>query len=158
VYLSLWERRRITDPSPEQAEFNVAGIDVIVDADFPWSCVRVTGVSFLPPIPPVFLVPYPVWYRGDFPSLHVLVTIKGDRVSVDPAQVVLRDPTGQVMHGTATWAPGRDAGKAPVTLTFTPACDYSSDTYDLILKDITVDGQAVEMPTVHFARGSAGFG
>jgi Tannase and feruloyl esterase len=57
-------------------------------------------------------------------------------------------PDGKCMeHGTLKFG-------NPATLEFQTACDYSSDTYDLILNGVTVNGRAVEMPTVHFARAS----
>jgi hypothetical protein len=47
--------------------------------------------------------------------LCVSQAARSKETSVDPAQVLLRDLTGQVVHGTATLAPGRDSGKATVT-------------------------------------------
>jgi hypothetical protein len=128
---------------PTGVQFDVGGVNVLVDADPPM-CDRLVGAYIL-----LFIAPIPVPYRarGDSPSLRTLVTIKGDGVSVDPARVLLRDPTGREVHGTFIFG-------SPPTLEFKTTCD--SDSYDLILNGVTVDGRAVEMPTVHFARGSVG--
>src|SRR6266542_480284 len=84
--------------SPTGVVFDLAGVNVVVCADPP-TCDRVVGAAI-----PFFLIPIPIvmpfWYPGDRSSFVTLVTIKGERVSVDPAQVVLRDPTGRVVKGT----------------------------------------------------------
>lgn len=137
-------------PSPTGVYFDMAGVSVAVatrpDSREPFDvlpCERGLLLGILGPIPALMPTSKLVIHR----NFVISVRIRGEKVSVDPNQIVLQDQTGTVINRTFL---SKEYGNL---VEFAPPCSWSG-TYDLVLGGVAIDGRTVEMPTVHFERGS----
>jgi len=132
---------------PREVEFDVGG--ATVDVQLSASCERERSIVVVFPFPPIPSA------RGNGTVLQLAVGITGEAVSVDPAQMTLRDSTGKVLPGTLTspFSGSPFPNEKTRTVYFEVPCE-SSDAYDLVLGGVSIHDHPVEIPTVHIARGT----
>jgi hypothetical protein len=133
-----------TDVLPSEVAFDV-GV-VTVDAQVSRKCQRQRAIALIYPMPPI-----PIVTNDPVSVLNIIVAIKGKGVSVDPALVTLKDSAGKVVPIAGPY--DTDWPSGTVAVYFKVSCD-SSDTYELTLGGVSIDSHAIEVPTVHIARGT----